>query len=58
LFSFLFDLVADILHKLLHNAQACGYLSGVETNTNCSRILNQHFADDTLLFLEAATTNI
>lgn len=50
---FLFDLVADALHKLLSNAQLMGIIKGLGNFPNSSKILNLHFADDTLLFLEA-----
>jgi Reverse transcriptase (RNA-dependent DNA polymerase) len=55
---FLFDLVTDVLHRIIHNAQEHGYLSGIQISTNCPRIVNLHFADDTLLFLEATESNI
>lgn len=47
----LFDLVADTLNKILSNAQSSGFISGLGHST--SKTLNLHFADDTLLFLEA-----
>jgi Reverse transcriptase (RNA-dependent DNA polymerase) len=55
---FLFDLVAYVLHRLLHNAQEHRYLLGVEISKDCLRILNLHFTNDTLFFLEAIDTNV
>jgi hypothetical protein len=43
--------VADILNKLLNNAQQLGYLKGLEKVDSFKGILNLNFADDTLLFL-------
>ena len=45
----LFDLVADALSRILSKAQSAGLISGLGTNI---KVLNLHFADDTLLFLE------
>lgn len=50
---FLFDLVADVLNKLLSNAQHMGRIKGLGHFPNDSKILNLYFADDTLIFLEA-----
>lgn len=50
---FLFDLVADALNKMLKKAQAAGKLQGLGQFSNSTKILNLHFADDTLIFLEA-----
>jgi Reverse transcriptase (RNA-dependent DNA polymerase) len=51
--SFLFDLVADVLNILVQNAKNLGYLQGLSAIGSFEGILNLHFADDTLLFLEA-----
>jgi hypothetical protein len=45
--------VVYILNKLLSNAQLLGYLKGIGQVGSFNGILNVHFADDTLLFLEA-----
>jgi hypothetical protein len=42
-----------VLNKLLNNAQSLGYLKGLGNKDSFKEILNLHFADDTLLFLEA-----
>lgn len=52
----LFDLIADALNKILSRAQSAGLISGLGTFPNSLKILNLHFADDTLLFLEANPT--
>jgi Reverse transcriptase (RNA-dependent DNA polymerase) len=49
----LFDLIADVLNKLLNNAQSLGFLKGLRQIGSFQGILNIHFVDDTLLFLEA-----
>jgi Reverse transcriptase (RNA-dependent DNA polymerase) len=56
--SFLFNLITDVLHRIIHNAQEHGYLSGIQISTNCFRIINLYFSYDTLLFLEATKSNI
>jgi hypothetical protein len=45
--------VADVLNILLRNAKILGYLKGLGSIESFEGILNLHFADDTLLFLEA-----
>jgi hypothetical protein len=55
---FLFDLVADIFHIILHKALNNGMIKGLRNFGNLGQILNLHFADDTLLFLEATMDNI
>lgn len=50
---FVFDLVADALNKILSNVQAAGRIQGLGNFPNAPKVLNLHFADDTLLFLEA-----
>jgi hypothetical protein len=50
---FLFDLVANVLNILLANARKLGFLKGLGAIGECSGLINLHFADDTLLFLEA-----
>jgi Reverse transcriptase (RNA-dependent DNA polymerase) len=55
---FLFDLVADVFHRILQKAQSNGILRGLGDFGNLGQILNLHFADDTLLFLEAPKDNI
>jgi Reverse transcriptase (RNA-dependent DNA polymerase) len=55
---FLFDLVADVLNILLKNDKNLGYLKGLGSIGSFEGILNLHFADDTLLFLEAKTEYI
>jgi Reverse transcriptase (RNA-dependent DNA polymerase) len=49
---FLFDLVADVLNILLQNARHLGYLKGLDSIGSFEGILNLHFVDDTLLFVE------
>jgi Reverse transcriptase (RNA-dependent DNA polymerase) len=49
---FLFDLVADVLNVLLNNAQDKGYIKGLWAKGTFSGLVNVHFADDILLFLE------
>jgi Reverse transcriptase (RNA-dependent DNA polymerase) len=55
---FLFDLVADVFHRILQKAQSNRILRGLGDFGNLGQILNLHFADDTLLFLEAPKDNI
>lgn len=50
---FLFDLVADVLNKILSKTQVAGKIQGLGTFNGVDKVLNLHFADDTLLFLEA-----
>lgn len=47
----LFDLVADTLNKILQKAQSANLLTGLGNSSR--KTLNLHFADDTLIFLEA-----
>lgn len=54
----LFDLVADALNKVLSRTQTAGLISGLGLFPNNFKILNLHFADDTLLFLETKPTMI
>lgn len=49
----LFDLVADALNKILSKAKDAGLISGLGNFSNSPKVLNLHFADDTILFLEA-----
>ena len=49
----LFNLITDVLNKILGRAQRAGLLQGLGNYTNCANVLNLHFADDTLLFLKA-----
>jgi Reverse transcriptase (RNA-dependent DNA polymerase) len=51
---FLFDLVSDVLHRILLNAQQQGFIKGVVIDITNIQIMNLHFANDTLLFLEAS----
>jgi hypothetical protein len=44
--------VVDVLNILLRNAKNLGYLQGLGSIGSFEGILNVHFADDTLLFLE------
>jgi Reverse transcriptase (RNA-dependent DNA polymerase) len=55
---FLFDIVSEAFHRILSNASNEGYLKGVQLGRNNLKFLNLHFADDTLLFLEASESNI
>jgi hypothetical protein len=55
---FLFDLVSDVLHRILFNSQQNGFIKGVVIDKTNIQIMNLHFADDTLLFLEASETVI
>jgi Reverse transcriptase (RNA-dependent DNA polymerase) len=48
---FLFDLVVDILN-ILNNAQDKLYIKGSSNKDEFTGLVNLHFADDTLLFLE------
>jgi hypothetical protein len=54
----LFDIVSEAFHRILSNASNEGYLKGVQLGRNNLKFLNLHFADDTLLFLEASESNI
>jgi Reverse transcriptase (RNA-dependent DNA polymerase) len=49
---FLFDLVVDVLNILLGNARRQGFLKGIGVIDDFSGLINLHFADDTLLFLD------
>jgi Reverse transcriptase (RNA-dependent DNA polymerase) len=55
---FLFYLVSDVLHRILFNAQQNSYIKGVVIDRANIQIMNLHFADDTLLFLEASESVI
>jgi Reverse transcriptase (RNA-dependent DNA polymerase) len=55
---FLFDLIVDAFHIILHKALNNGMIKGLGNFGNLGQILNLHFADDTLLFLEATMDNI
>jgi hypothetical protein len=44
--------VVDVLNILVRNAKNLGYLQGLSAIGSFEGILNLHFADDTLLFLE------
>lgn len=50
---FLFDLVAEALNKILKKTQAERYLDLFK-----GKVLNLHFADDTLIFLKADSAMI
>ena len=50
---FLFDLVAESLNKILTNAQSAGFIQGLGNLPTAHQILNLHFADDTLIFIQA-----
>jgi Reverse transcriptase (RNA-dependent DNA polymerase) len=50
---YLFVLVADVINIVLHNAQENGYIKGLGSKRDFLGLINLHFADDTLLFLEA-----
>jgi hypothetical protein len=50
---FLFNLVADVLNKVLKNAHSAGFIRGLGNFLNLGEVLNLQFADDTLLFLQA-----
>jgi hypothetical protein len=58
LFPFLFDLLADVLNILLRNAKNLDYLKDLGSIGSFEGILNLHFANDTLLFLEVKTEYI
>jgi hypothetical protein len=47
-----------VLHSILAKAQHNGHLKGIGPFDYVGNILNLHFADDTLLFLEASDANI
>jgi Reverse transcriptase (RNA-dependent DNA polymerase) len=55
---FLFDIVDDVLNILLRNAKNLGYLKDLGSIGFFEGILNLHFTDDTLLFLEVKTKYI
>lgn len=56
---FLFDLVADVLNRILHKAQENGHMEGINLGTVDNNILNLHFVDDTLfLFFKVDAKNI
>jgi hypothetical protein len=55
---FLFDLVDDVMHRILIKTQDNIFLSGIRLTPLGPRILNLHFTYDTLLFLEATSTNV
>jgi Reverse transcriptase (RNA-dependent DNA polymerase) len=55
---FLFYLVSDVLHSILAKTQHNGHLKGIGSFSYVGNIHNLHFADDTLLFLEASDVNI
>jgi hypothetical protein len=57
-FPFLFDLLADVLNILLRNAKNLDYLKDLGSIGSFEGILNLHFANDTLLFLEVKTEYI
>jgi hypothetical protein len=46
------------MHRILQNAQDNGYLSDVNITSEGPRILNLHFVDDALLFLETTSFNV
>ena len=50
---FLFNIVADVLNKILLNACRADLLQGLGNFPTIGNILNLHFADDTLLFIKA-----
>jgi Reverse transcriptase (RNA-dependent DNA polymerase) len=50
---FIFDLVADVLNVLLNNTQDKDYIKGFGAKDTFPGLVNLHFADDTILFLEA-----
>jgi hypothetical protein len=50
--SFLFDLVAYVLNILLQNTQQKRYIKGLGCKCDFLGLVNLHFADNTLLFLE------
>jgi hypothetical protein len=54
---FLFDLVANVFHRILNKAQAAGKIRGLGSFGSLQHVLNLHFAYDTLLFLEATVEN-
>lgn len=43
---------------IIKNAQVSRHLKGLDIGSNMGSILNLHFADDTLLFLDAELSNI
>lgn len=45
--------MADALNKILNRVQHGGFISGLGSFHNISKVLNLQFADDTLIFLEA-----
>jgi hypothetical protein len=45
--------IFDTLHRILENSSKEGFLKGVSLGKNDLQILNLHFSDNTLLFLEA-----
>jgi hypothetical protein len=47
---FLFDLISDVLLRILLNAQQQDFIKGVVIDRTNIQIMILHFADDTLLF--------
>jgi hypothetical protein len=55
---FLFDLLADVFHRILRRALNNGFIKWLGNFGTLGQILNLHFDDDTLLFLDATMDNI
>lgn len=47
----LFDLVANALNKVLSKAQQANLIYGLGNFLHANKVLNLHFAEDTLIFL-------
>jgi hypothetical protein len=57
-FLIFFDLIADVLNILLNNAKSNKYLKGLGQVGEFQELVNFHFVDDILLFLEANSNYI
>lgn len=49
---FLFDLATDAFNKIMSKTQHAGFIKGLGNFFNAPKVLNLHFAYDTLLLLE------